>query len=206
MLLLVFADRNVRRLVDADIRRHQHRIGVEADRRALLVLAALLLELGHAVEPAKARDAIEDPRQLGMLLHHRLCEDRRMLRIDARGDIRRRHFARGFAHIRGKGVAGILRQGMHVHHAEKAGHLVLHAHPILQRAQIIAEVQRVGGLHAGKDELRVGAHGVPLEGGRYARKGSRPSRASSSSTFSSRASTLFSRSGWVILWPNPSRT
>ena len=78
MLLLVFADRHMRRLVDEDVGRHQHRIGVEADAGALLVLAGFLLELGHAVEPAEPRHAIEDPGKLGM------CGHRAWLKIGVR--------------------------------------------------------------------------------------------------------------------------
>ena len=54
MLLLVLADRHVRRAIDQDVGRHQARIGVKPDRGVLAVLAGLLLELGHAVEPAHA--------------------------------------------------------------------------------------------------------------------------------------------------------
>ena len=67
MLLLILADRHVRRAVDQNVGGHQVRIGVEADRRVLAVLAGLLLELGHAVEPAEAGDAIEHPGEFGVL-------------------------------------------------------------------------------------------------------------------------------------------
>ena len=53
MLLLVVADRHVRGAVDQDVGRHQVRIGEQPDRGVLAVLAGLLLELGHAVEPAQ---------------------------------------------------------------------------------------------------------------------------------------------------------
>ena len=68
MLLLVVADRHVGGAIEQDVGRHQHRIVVEADGRVLAVLARLLLELGHAVEPAEPRDAIEHPGELGVLV------------------------------------------------------------------------------------------------------------------------------------------
>ena len=86
MLLLVLADRHMRRLVDQDVGRHQVRIGVEPDRGVLAVLAGLLLELGHAVEPAQAGDAVEHPGELGMLGDLALVEDDVPLGIDAGGD------------------------------------------------------------------------------------------------------------------------
>ena len=69
VLLLVLAHRHMRRAVDQDVGRHQDRIGEEADRGVLPVLAGLLLELGHAVEPAHAGDAVEHPGELRVLVH-----------------------------------------------------------------------------------------------------------------------------------------
>ena len=66
MLLLVVADRHVGGEIGEDVGGHQHRIVVEPDRGVLAVLAGLLLELGHAVEPAEAGDAVEHPGELGM--------------------------------------------------------------------------------------------------------------------------------------------
>ena len=80
MLLLVVADRHVRGAIGEDVGRHQHGIGVEADGRVLAVLAGLLLELRHAVEPAEPRHAVEDPGQLGVLGHLALVEEDALLR------------------------------------------------------------------------------------------------------------------------------
>jgi hypothetical protein len=62
------------------------RIGEQAERGVLAVLAGLVLELGHAVHPADARDAVEDPGELGVLRHAALVEDDVLLRVDAGGD------------------------------------------------------------------------------------------------------------------------
>ena len=94
MLLLVLADRHMRRAIDQDVGRHQARIGVKPDRGVLAVLAGLLLELGHAVEPAEAGDAVEHPGELGVLGDLALVEDDVLLRIDAAGDERGGHLAR----------------------------------------------------------------------------------------------------------------
>ena len=93
MLLLVLADRHVGRAIDQNVGRHQARIGVKPDGGVLAVLARLLLELRHAVEPAEAGDAIENPGQLGVLRDLALVEDDVLFRIDAAGDEGRRHLA-----------------------------------------------------------------------------------------------------------------
>ena len=67
MLLLVVADRHMGGAIGEDVGRHQGRIGEQADRGVLAVLAGLLLELRHAVQPAHAGDAVEDPGELGVL-------------------------------------------------------------------------------------------------------------------------------------------
>ena len=160
MLLLVLADRHVRGLVDQDVGRHQRRIGVEAERGVLAVLAGLLLELRHAVHPADARHAIEDPGELGVLGHHRLVEDDLLLAVDAgrqegRGDLARL----------GRQLLGVLRlgDGVQVDHAIEAFVVVLQAREVADRAEIVAEMEIAGRLHAGKDPALEAAGGVGRE-------------------------------------------
>ena len=167
MLLLVLADRHVRGLVDQDVGRHQRRIGEQAQRDVLAVLAGLLLELRHAAHPAHARHAIEDPGELRVLGHHRLVEHDLLGAVDAgreegRGDL---------AGLRGEHL-GILRHGdrVLVDHAVEALVVVLQAREVADRAEIVAEMEIAGGLHARKDpaleaarfvsgEMRVGCAG-----------------------------------------------
>ena len=52
MLLLVVANRDMGRAIDQNVGRHQHRIIVKPNGSVLTVLAGLLLELRHPVEPA----------------------------------------------------------------------------------------------------------------------------------------------------------
>src|SRR5260370_36707719 len=82
MLLLVFADWHVGRLVDEDVRRHQHRVGIKTEAGHISMLASLFLELRHTVEPAERREATEQPSQLGVSGNHALVEDRAPFRVD----------------------------------------------------------------------------------------------------------------------------
>src|SRR5229473_1564353 len=113
MLLLVFADRDMRRLVQEDVCRHQHRIAIEAEPGHLALLGGLLLELGHPVEPAKRGQAAEQPGELGMGADHALVEDDAALGVDAGRDIGGCDLAR-----RGAQLIGVLRLGQRVHDYE----------------------------------------------------------------------------------------
>ena len=90
MLLLVLAYRNVGGVVGEDVGRHQRRVGKEPERRVLGVLAGLVLPLGHALHPAHPRNAVEDPRQLGLFGHPALVEEDGARRIDPGGGDSRR--------------------------------------------------------------------------------------------------------------------
>src|SRR6202000_3141973 len=104
-------------------------------------------------------------------------------------------------------IGSVGGDGMHVHHAEQARHLILHPHPIFERAQVIAQMQRVGGLHARKNQRFMG-HGIS-ERSRKMRAGYalRPawlqvladSRGATAAF--SRFSTASNRVGCTILWP-----
>ena len=157
----------MRGLVDQDVGCHQRRIGEQAQRDVLAVLAGLFLELRHAAHPAHAGDAVEDPGELRVLGHHRLVEDDLLGAVDAgrqegRGDL---------ARLRGK-LGGLLpdRDRVLVDHAVEALVVVLQAREVADRAEIIAEMEIAGGLHPRKDpaleaarfvsgEMRVGRAG-----------------------------------------------
>jgi hypothetical protein len=101
-------------------------IGEQPDRRVLAVLAGLLLELGHPVEPADAGDAVEDPGELGVRRTWLWLKRIERLGIDAGGEHRGRHLARVGASL------GILPDGdgVQVDDAVDALELVLQAHPV----------------------------------------------------------------------------
>src|ERR1700733_1241563 len=149
MLLLVVADRNMRRPIDENVGGHQHWIVVKSDRRVLPVLARFLLELGHAVEPAESRDAVEPPGEFSMLGDPALVEDDIGLRVDAAGKKGRRHLAR-----RAGKLLRLVRQRHRVQVDEP-----------LDRAKIVAEVQIACRLNAGKHALGKLRHLRPVRAG-----------------------------------------
>src|SRR5690606_42061222 len=59
-------------------------VNVKADARALAVFPRLFLELGHAVQPADAGDAVQHPAEFSVGLDRALVEQHRLLRINAR--------------------------------------------------------------------------------------------------------------------------
>ena len=93
VLLLVLTHRHLVGVVEEDVGGLQHRIGEEAGRDALLLLR-LDLVLRHALEPADRRDALQDPRRLGVRAHVALDEERGALGVDAAGEQHRRQLAR----------------------------------------------------------------------------------------------------------------
>ena len=148
MLFLVLADRHVRCLVDQDVGGHQRGIGEQSERDILAVLAGLLLELRHAAHPAHAGHAIEDPGELRVFGHHRLVEDGLLVAVHAGREESRGDLAR----LRGE-LRGLLPHGdrVLVDHAVEALVIVLQAREVADRAEIVAEMEIAGRLHAGKD-------------------------------------------------------
>ena len=147
VLLLVFADRHMRCAIDQDVGRHQVWIGVKSDRGILAVLAGLLLELGHAIEPAQPRHAVEHPGELGVLGNLALVEHDVLLRIDAAGDERRGHLADRLGQL-----VRLLphRDGVQVDHAIDAVVRVLQLDEPDDGAEVVAEMQVAGRLHPGE--------------------------------------------------------
>ena len=147
MLLLVFPDRHMSRAVDQDIGRHQVWISIKPDRGVLAVLSGLLLELGHAIEPAEPRDAVEYPGELGVLGDLALVEHDVAPGIDA---------ARNEG---GRDLAGCARQldrvlpdrdRMQIDDAVDAIVAILQLNEFDNGAEIIAEMQITGRLYPGK--------------------------------------------------------
>ena len=155
VLLLVLAHRHMRGLVGQDVGGHQRRIGEQAQRAVLGVLAGgLVLELGHAAHPAHARDAVEDPGKFDMRGHLALVEQDRARRVDAGGDEACRRLARLLAQLR-----RVLPDGDRVHVDEAVDRLdplVLLFDEALERAEIVAQRQPARGLDAREDARRKG--------------------------------------------------
>ena len=159
MLLLVLAHRHVGGVIEQNVGRHQVRIDVEPGRRILAVLAGLLLELGHAVEPAEPRHAVEDPGELGVAGHLALIEDDVAVGVDARGDEGRGHLVRVVGEL-----VGVLEHGdgVEIDHAIKAVMLGLQRHEFGDGAEIVAEMQIARGLHAREHAGLACLHCQPL--------------------------------------------
>mmetsp|Transcript_27436 Transcript_27436/g.66741 ORF Transcript_27436/g.66741 Transcript_27436/m.66741 type:complete len:347 (+) Transcript_27436:206-1246(+) len=145
VLLLVLSDRNQIGLVEQDVAGHEHRVVEEADADALPLLLRLLLELDHPLKPAEGRRAVEQPRQLRVGRHVRLHEDVRLGRVDAAGDVQGRglhhRLLQLLRHVRGG-------DGVEVHDAEEVLVLVLVVNPLLDRAEVVPQVDRPGRLDA----------------------------------------------------------
>ncbi len=148
MLLLVLADRDMGRAIDKNIGGHQTRIGIKPDGGVLAVLARLLLELRHAVEPADARHAIEHPGELGMFGNLALVEHDMFFGIDAAGD----EGGRDFPDARLQFLR-LLRQRdrVQIDDAIDAIMGLLQLDEFGDRAEIISKMQIARRLHAGKN-------------------------------------------------------
>ncbi len=94
-----------------------------------------------------------------MARHRRLVEDDAFFRVDPRRQI-------GGGDLAGVGAQlfRVLRQGqgVQIDDAEDAVVVVLQRHPVADRAEIIAEVQIAGGLHARKNAVHdLRRHALP---------------------------------------------
>ena len=150
MLLLVLAHGDEVRLIQQDVRRHEGGVGEEAAVYIVGVFRALVLELGHAAQLPEHGVAVEDPAELGMLVHMALQEEGVLLRVEAAGDV--------LGQLRGGAAAQLLRvlphgQGVQVGHEVKAVELLGQLRPVFHRAQVVAQVQVAGGLDAGEHDF-----------------------------------------------------
>ena len=150
MLFLILADRHMGRPIDENVSRHQSRIGIKADRGVFTILARFFLELGHAVQPAQTRDAIEHPSQFGMFGNLRLVEHNVLFGIDPAGQKGGCDLADALAQLR-----RILRHRdrVQIHHAINAIMAVLQRHEFGDGAEIIAQMQIPRRLHTRKYQL-----------------------------------------------------
>ena len=170
MLALVLADRHRGRVIYQDVGRHQVRIHVQPGRGVLAVLAGLVLELRHAVQPADPRHAIEDPAQPHMRRHRRLQEQDVFVRIDATGQQHRGHLPR----LPGQFLRLLpLGDRVQIDHAIQALMLLLQRHPVADGAEVIAERGDAGGLDAGQDTVHGGDRALVDRGGMDGRSGAR---------------------------------
>ena len=152
VLFLVVADRHAGRVIGQDVGRHEVRIDVKTGRGGLAILSRLVLELGHAVEPADAGDAVEDPGQPRMGRHGRLVEEDVPLGIDPAGDDGGGQFPRLLPQRLGLLPGG---DGMQIDDTIKAIVFGLQGHPVADRAEIVAERRNARRLYPGEYALHV---------------------------------------------------
>ena len=145
MLPLVVAHRHAGRMIGVNVRGHQVRIDIQAGRRILPVLSRLILELRHAVEPAKPSDTVKNPGQLCVGENARLQEQDMARRIDAARQQNGRHLQRLPTQRR-----RILpdRDGVQIHHAPKALVVVLKPDPVADRTKVVPQRGYAGRLNA----------------------------------------------------------
>ena len=74
MLFLVLTYGDVIRLIQQDVSCHQRGVGEKAAVDVFSVLGALVLKLRHPAEFAEHGIAVEDPSELGVLMHMALDE------------------------------------------------------------------------------------------------------------------------------------
>jgi hypothetical protein len=153
MLLLIVANRDMGGLVQQHVCGLQDRVGEQRDRLAFAVLAGLILPLGHAVEPAHPRGAIEQPLQFGMSRNLGLVEQDRLVGIDPAGDQGGDHLERGRIEL-----GRVMRHADGVQicqedqaRAARGFGLFLKLYIIDDRTKVIAKMRLTGGLNAGND-------------------------------------------------------
>jgi hypothetical protein len=148
---LVLADRHVGGLVNQDVGRLQQRVAEQAVGRRFAVLLELVLVAGDALQPAQRRAHRQQREQLGMLGQAALDEQRGLLGVDARGQPVHHHVVDIALDV---GMVLVVRgHRMPVGHEKEAVELGLQAHPVLQRAMVVAQMQRAGGAHARQHTL-----------------------------------------------------
>ena len=109
------------------------------------MLGGLVLELGHAGQLAEHGVAVQHPAQLSVRGDVGLDEQGVLLRVQAAGDVLGQLLQGAAAQ-----VGGILPDGdgVHVRHEVVAVKLVRPLDPVLDGAQIVAQVQVAAGLDA----------------------------------------------------------
>ena len=176
VLHLVLADRHQVRAVDEDVGGHQHRVGEQPDARRDALCDLVLVRVG-AFEQAHAGDGGENPRQFAHFRHVGLAEEAapspgrgraRGSRGPRRGRCRRGCAARvarpapcSWRPRRASFSSASLQrcQGVVVGDEVEALAAILQLDVLLDRAEVVAEVQLAGRLHAAEDAV-VGSRNV----------------------------------------------
>jgi len=148
---LVLPHRHVARAVDQDVGRLQQRVAEEAVGREITVgeLFLLVLVRRDALEPAERRHHREQQVQLGVLGDLRLDEEDRLVGVDAGGEPVDHHVPAVLLDVVRLLVVG--GECVPVGDEIQAQVFGLQAHPVLEHAVVVTEVQASRGPHAGED-------------------------------------------------------
>ena len=144
---LVFADRNEERsaffAVDDDVGGLQARIAEESVGVEIFVCDVFegFFVGGDALEPTERRDHREQQVKFGVFGDQRLLEDDGFLRIEAGGQVVGDDFDRVLGDLRRVGVIAGERVPVGDEVEAVVFGIVLEANPVLQRAEIVADVQ-----------------------------------------------------------------
>ena len=144
VLALVLAHGDEVRPVQQDVGGLQDGVVQEAGAHALDPLR-LLLELGHPLEITQGRHRVEEPRELGVLRDVRLNEQRAAVRLQSardEGDGQVQH-----PPVQLLGLVGD-RDGVEVHDAVDALVALRQLHPVLDRPEVVPQVDVSGRLNA----------------------------------------------------------
>jgi len=152
MLLLILAHGHQMGLIEKNIRRLKAWVPVKPKGCLFLILASLVLELGHTVEPSHGRFAPQHPTKLGVSRYMGLDKEDTFLGIKATGKISCGNL-KGLIFKKGRVLED--GDGVHVNDAVKAVVVLLQMYPVPQRAKIVAKGKRPSGLHARKNTFHV---------------------------------------------------
>ena len=147
MLLLILAHRDVVRLIEQNICRHQSGISEETGVDIVGVLGGFVLELGHTAELTEHGVAVQHPAQLSVGRHMALHEQGVLFGIQTAGNVDGQLFQRATTQIGGSLADS---DGVHISHKVVAVVLLGPGGPGLDRTQIVAQVQIAAGLDAGQ--------------------------------------------------------
>ena len=160
MRQLVFAHRHEIRLVEQDVRGLEDRVAQKSVRGHVAVFNFfLLLFVGRIpLQPGDRRHHREQEMQDGMFRDARLDEHRGLRRVDAGGQPVDQELVDELADAAGVGI--VRRERVPIRDEEITFVLALQAFPILQRAEIVAEMEQPARLHAAEDSFSGCGHGV----------------------------------------------
>ena len=127
-------------------------------------LVDLVLELRHPAQLAVGDVALHDPPELAVLAHVTLREHGGHVGVEPDGEQHRRERHRGIADD--TGLLGD-RERVEVDDAVERVAFVLPANPVLERTEVVAEVDVTGRLHAGQHPRLVVAARVAHDARRY---------------------------------------